>query len=81
MNRLRRLSGRMIIRQYEQQDIPGMIPVWNEVVEEGVAFPQEEMLTEETGRLFFEEQTYSAVAVDDTGKICGLYYISSIRII
>lgn len=29
-----------------------MISIWNEVVEEGVAFPQEEYLTKESGRSF-----------------------------
>lgn len=29
------------IRKYEPADIPSMVQIWNEVVEEGVAFPQE----------------------------------------
>ena len=33
-----------MIRQYRQSDIPEMIRIWNEVVEEGIAFPQEECL-------------------------------------
>ena len=41
-----------------------MIKIWNQVVEEGVAFPQEECLTQETGEQFFAEQTYCGVAVD-----------------
>lgn len=53
-----------------------MIRIWNEVVEEGVAFPQEYFLTEETGRTFFDGQTYCAVAKDrESGKICGLYIL------
>lgn len=32
------------IRKYKSGDLPEMIAVWNEVVEGGVAFPQEEML-------------------------------------
>ena len=35
----------MNIRQYEPADLPGMIETWNEVVEAGDAFPQEEPLT------------------------------------
>ena len=42
-----------MIRQYEKKDLPEMIAVWNEVVEDGVAFPQEELLTMETGTDFF----------------------------
>ena len=30
----------MTVRQYEKNDINTMISIWNEVVEEGVAFPQ-----------------------------------------
>ena len=35
-----------------------------------MAFPQEEYLTDETGREFFAAQTYTAVAEDaDTGRV------------
>lgn len=64
------------VRKYEPDDLADMIRIWNEVVEEGVAFPQEEFLNSETGRSFFAEQTYSAVAVEEeTGKVKGLYIL------
>lgn len=64
------------IRAYKPEDLPQMITLWNEVVEEGIAFPQEEPLTNQTGKEFFASQTYSAVAVNtDTGEICGLYIL------
>ena len=64
------------IREYTQDDVKDMIEIWNEVVEDGVAFPQEELLTMETGKEFFDSQTYSAVAIDkETGKIYGLYIL------
>ncbi|MDE7368136.1 MAG: GNAT family N-acetyltransferase [Lachnospiraceae bacterium] len=64
------------VRTYIEKDLPEMIRIWNEVVEEGIAFPQEEYLTTETGARFFADQTYSAVAVDtDTEQICGLYIL------
>lgn len=64
------------VRQYREQDLKEMIRIWNEVVEDGVAFPQEELLTMESGNAFFAEQTYSAVAEDaDTGKVYGLYIL------
>jgi len=50
------------IRKYEKQDLPEMIRIWNEVVEDGVAFPQEELLDEVSGREFFAQQTYCGVA-------------------
>ena len=64
----------MIIRKFEEKDLPAMIAIWNEIVEEGIAFPQEEPLTSETGKAFFESQSYTGVA-DDDGKIAGLYIL------
>ena len=51
-----------------------MISIWNEVVEEGIAFPQEEPLSAESGNEFFADQTLSAVAEED-GRIYGLYIL------
>ena len=66
----------IIIREYKEKDLPEMIRIWNEVVENGVAFPQEECLNEITGKTFFVGQTYAAVAEDtNTGKIYGLYIL------
>ena len=53
----------MQVREYTQNDIPQMIRIWNEIVEEGNAFPQEETLDEKTGAEFFGSQTRTAVAV------------------
>ena len=50
------------IRKYEKKDLPEMIRIWNEVVEDGVAFPQEELLDKVSGREFFAQQTYCGVA-------------------
>ena len=66
----------MTVRAYEQKDLPRMIQIWNEVVEEGVAFPQEELLDAVTGEAFFASQTCAAVAEDETeAEICGLYIL------
>ena len=64
------------IRKYKDEDIPQMIKIWNEVVKDGAAFPQEEFLTAETGKAFFEEQSICSVAVSsDNNLICGLYIL------
>ena len=54
--------SKIIVRKYEEADVPAMIEIWNEVVREGIAFPQEDELTAQTGSAFFASQTYSAVA-------------------
>lgn len=63
------------IRKYRSDDLPQMVDIWNEIVDEGIAFPQEELLNLETGKSFFEEQTYTAVAEEDHGQILGLYIL------
>ncbi len=64
----------MIIRQYTPGDEEQMIAVWNEVVKDGAAFPQEELLDSESGKAFFSSQTYCGVAETDDG-IAGLYIL------
>ena len=64
----------MKIRSYNEKDVPAMVRIWNEVVDEGVAFPQLDFLNEETGKAFFAAQTHCAVAEDD-GKVVGLYIL------
>ena len=63
-----------MIRQYRLNDIPDMIRIWNEVIEEGAAFPWEECLDMESGAAFFADQSHTAVAEID-GKITGLYIL------
>lgn len=64
----------MIIRKYNENDIKAMIAIWNEIVEEGVAFPQEELLDQDTGKEFFASQSYVGVAQEEE-KIVGLYIL------
>ena len=64
----------MEIRKYREKDIPAMISIWNKVVEDGEAFPQEDFLNDTTGADFFAAQTYCGVA-DNNGKIVGLYIL------
>ena len=64
----------MTICEYRQEDLPAMTAIWNEVVEEGNAFPQDEPLDEEAGAAFFASQSYTAVAEED-GTIYGLYIL------
>ena len=64
----------MKVRNYTDKDLPDIIRIWNEVVEEGIAFPQEEFFNMESGAEFFAAQSYTGVAEED-GKIYGLYIL------
>lgn len=64
------------IRAFQKEDLKEMIAIWNEIVEEGIAFPQEDCLDEKSGEAFFAEQSYTAVAEDkETKQILGLYIL------
>lgn len=66
----------MIVRAYEKKNLEFMIQIWNEVVEEGIAFPQEDLLNDRSGAEFFASQTYAAVAEDESSHtIHGLYIL------
>lgn len=64
----------MHVRGYREADIPAMAEIWNEVVREGVAFPQLEELTFEEAKAFFAEQTHCGV-VEADGKVAGMYIL------
>ena len=64
----------MEVRKYCKDDVPAMVRIWNEVVEEGIAFPQEDFLDGESGRAFFAAQSCCGVAVAD-GRVVGLYIL------
>ena len=63
-----------MIRKYTSKDIEVIIRIWNEVVEEGIAFPQEECLDIESAKDFFSSQSYVGVAEVD-GKVLGMYIL------
>ena len=64
----------MKVREYANHDLMEIIKIGNEVVEDGIAFPQEELLDMESGAEFFASQSYTGVAEED-GKVCGLYIL------
>lgn len=65
----------MVIREFNANDIDQMISIWNEVVEDGNAFPQEVLLNSESGLAFFSAQTYCGVGVNEDETILGLYIL------
>ena len=65
---------RIEVRLYRESDLPDMVRIWNEVVCDGIAYPQEAVLTEASGREFFAQQSAAAVAVQGD-EVLGLYIL------
>ena len=64
------------IREYMTADAAAASEIWNQVVDDGVAFPQEEGLSPEEGDAFFKEQTYTGIAENaESGEVVGLYIL------
>lgn len=65
----------MIIRAYMEAELSSMTALWNQIVAQGDSFPQEQPLTLEEARAFFQQQSFTAVAVDEAGCVHGLYIL------
>lgn len=63
------------IEPFAPADTAAAIAIWNRVVEDGVAFPQMEPLTMETGETFFAQQSFTGIARDAAGRVVGLYIL------
>ena len=63
------------VREFRSEDTKEAIAIWNEVVEQGKAFPQMEGLGMEDGEAFFKEQSYTGIAVNENDEIVGLYIL------
>ena len=63
------------LRKYQKKDAAEAADIWNQVVADGVAFPQTELLDESTGDRFFSEQSCTGIAEDESGRIVGLYIL------
>ena len=63
------------IKELTETELAEAVKIWNSVVEDGVAFPQMELLTLETGRNFFTGQSYVGVACNMESEAVGLYIL------
>lgn len=64
------------IRKMTEHELGEGIEIWNSVVMDGMAFPQLEILDRDSGKKFFEEQTYTGVAVDvSADEVVGVYIL------
>lgn len=64
----------MKVIQYDKKFIGAAINIWNEIVREGIAFPQEDELDEFSGDEFFKAQSFTGLAVDGD-DILALYIL------
>ena len=66
----------IVVKPYDSKNISEAINIWNEIVREGIAFPQEEELNLVTGDEFFKAQSFTGLAFDeDTEEILALYIL------
>lgn len=64
------------VKAFQKGDAKDVVAIWNRVVCDGVAFPQETPFSDEEGERFFSEQTYTGVAYrENTGEIVGVYVL------
>lgn len=67
---------KIVIEAFSGATIEQAVEVWNQVVKEGVAFPQTECLTESSGMEFFMEQAFTGVAINaESGVVMGVYIL------
>lgn len=64
----------VIVRPLQPEDLPQAAAIWNQVVLDGIAFPQQEILDLPAAQSFFAQQDLTAVALVN-GKVCGLYIL------
>ena len=64
----------VMIEAYQEQDIHALIGIWNEVVREGMAFPQTNLLDAHSGSEFFAAQDFVGTAKYGD-QIVGLYIL------
>lgn len=66
----------VIVEPYTKEKIIPAIEIWNEVVRDGIAFPQENELDDVEGDKFFKSQSFTGLAEDtESGEIVAIYIL------
>lgn len=68
------MSGNITMREYVPGDLEAFRSIWNDIVEDGLAFPGEELLDDDDIRKLIAAQSKAIVAEVD-GKVAGLYVL------
>lgn len=64
------------IHPISKDNLESALEIWNQVVLDGIAFPQMETLSPESGWTFFQSQSFTGVAIDSSSKEpVGLYIL------
>ena len=64
------------IVEFKKEYVKDAISIWNDIVEDGIAFPQKEALDEKSGTEFFNSQSFTGIAIDtDSNEVVGLYIL------
>lgn len=64
-----------MLRDYKTQDLPQMCRIWNDIIAQGDAFPQQELLDEQSGDAFFSSQSKTRVCMGNDRTLTGLYIL------
>ncbi|MBQ3400187.1 MAG: GNAT family N-acetyltransferase [Lachnospiraceae bacterium] len=67
----------IILREMRPEDMPAVLEIWNQVVEEGGSIPFEEPLDEGfLGMILADAESYVAVETSDSGEaVIGMYCV------
>ena len=64
------------IEEFKKEYVKDAIAIWNDIVEDGIAFPQKDALDEKSGTEFFNSQSFTGIAIDtDSNEVVGLYIL------
>jgi len=64
----------LVMREYRPEDIPALLEIWNDIVEDGVSFPGDELLSLEEMRGMLAQQTRTICACAGD-SVAGLYIL------
>lgn len=64
------------IEEFKEEYVKDAIAIWNDIVEDGIEFPQKDALDEKSGTEFFNSQSFTGIAIDtDSNEVVGLYIL------
>ena len=64
----------MEISAYNIKYLDQILELWNNIIEEGIYFPQIEKLTKENADSYFKSQDFTGIAVED-GEVYGVHQV------